>query len=75
MTTKCQPLIAFCIGLVLLVVTAPLMAEDNDPRMTPLVKAVQRVKTSVVNIHTEKTTYPDDALFAGDKPRKVSGMG
>ncbi|MCA9042135.1 MAG: trypsin-like peptidase domain-containing protein [Planctomycetaceae bacterium] len=61
--------------MVLFVVAAPLMAEDQDPRMTPLVRAVQRVKASVVNIHTEKTTYPDETLFAGDKPRKVSGMG
>ncbi|QDU82235.1 Putative serine protease HhoB precursor [Polystyrenella longa] len=75
MTTKCQTLIAFCIGMVLFVIAAPLMAEETDPRMTPLVRAVQRVQTSVVNIHTEKTTYPDEALFAGDKPRKVSGMG
>ncbi|MAT15841.1 MAG: serine protease [Planctomyces sp.] len=62
-------------GMVLIVATAPLMAEDANPRLTPLVRAVQRVKTSVVNIHTEKTNYPDEALFAGDKPRKVSGMG
>ena len=34
-------------------------AEDGGRRETPLVRAVQQSRRSVVNIHTEKTT-PED---------------
>ena len=44
-------------------------------RMTPLVKAVTRVNPSVVNIHSEKTSYNGESLFQSGRGRKVSGMG
>ncbi|QDT35941.1 trypsin-like peptidase domain-containing protein [Stratiformator vulcanicus] len=47
----------------------------DDPRETPLVRAVKRVKSAVVNIHSEKTTYDDGSVFAPRKGRKVNGMG
>lgn len=42
--------------------------------MTPVVRAIERVKNSAVNIHSEKTTF-GDSLFANGKGRKVNGMG
>jgi len=47
----------------------------SDRRATPLVRAVQRAKASVVNIHSVKTTYSNDSLFTASKGRKVNGMG
>ncbi len=49
----------------------------GNPRLTPLVRAVQRTRPSVINIHTEKTAYDTgDALFQqSDAGRKVNGMG
>ncbi|MFN9719352.1 MAG: trypsin-like peptidase domain-containing protein [Planctomycetota bacterium] len=66
----------------LMVVTAILsllptlaLAEEN-PRETPLVRAVRESRKSVVNIHTEKSTSEDkDARFFTARPRKVTGMG
>ncbi|MCA9116986.1 MAG: trypsin-like peptidase domain-containing protein [Planctomycetaceae bacterium] len=60
------------IFLVMMVATA--QAADN-PRETPLVKAVKRARTAVVNIHSEKTATGGDALFGNGKNRKISGMG
>lgn len=47
----------------------------SDVRKTPLVRAIERAKTSVVNIHSEKTARTDDSLFGSGKNRKVNGMG
>jgi len=44
----------------------------SERRLTPLVKAVQRVESSVVNIHTEKTQVKDPVFGT---PKKVNGMG
>lgn len=44
-------------------------------RMTPLVKAVAHISPSVVNIHSEKTSYNGESLFQSGRGRKVSGMG
>ncbi len=44
-------------------------------RVTPIVKAVQRVRTATVNIHSEKRAKPTDALFSVNKDRKINGMG
>lgn len=59
---------------VLAILCAGASAHAANLRETPLVRAVKRAKTSVVNIHSQKTTYENDALFAG-KGRKVNGMG
>ncbi len=47
-------------------------ASASELRRTPLVKAVQRVEASIVNIHTEKL-QAKDAVFGTTK--KVNGMG
>ncbi len=48
----------------------------DDPRQTPLVRAVQKSKKSVVNIHTERMSVEDkDSRFFSSKSRKVTGMG
>ena len=44
-------------------------------RETPLVRAVQRAKDSVVNIHSEKTSRNNEGLFTSSRGRKVNGMG
>ena len=40
-----------------------------------MVRAIQRAKNSVVNIHSEKTARHSDTLFSVGRNRKVSGMG
>ncbi len=48
----------------------------NENRETPLVKAVQQCRKSVVNIHTEKLAADDkEARFFSGKARKITGMG
>lgn len=48
----------------------------NENRETPLVKAVQQCRKSVVNIHTEKMAADDkEARFFSGKARKITGMG
>ena len=47
-----------------------------EGRETPLVKAVQQCRQSVVNIHTERFAADDkESRFFASKPRKVTGMG
>lgn len=49
---------------------------DGNLRETPLVRAVQTSRKSVVNIHTEKKAAEDkEARFFSPKSRKVTGMG
>ena len=51
----------------------------DNPRETPLVKAIRRARPAVVNIHSEKTApyYPADAAFgvSPQRARKINGMG
>lgn len=50
--------------------------DASDLRMTPIVKAVQRVRPAVVNIQGEKTLGPNDPGFhGGDADQRVNGMG
>lgn len=49
--------------------------QASDARMTPQVKAVERARASVVNIHSERTSRDRDLVFDGGAPRKVNGMG
>jgi serine protease Do len=53
------------------------VGRADDPRETPLVRAVKRARPAVVNIHSEKTAYAPDPAFASasKKGRKVNGMG
>ena len=48
----------------------------GDARDTPLVRAVQQSRKSVVNIHTERMSDEEkDSKFFSSKSRKVTGMG
>ncbi|MHC2066613.1 S1C family serine protease [Bremerella sp. T1] len=49
-------------------------ARGSELRMTPIVKAVQSAKASIVNIHGHKTVSTVSAV-GGDTPRQVNGMG
>ena len=50
--------------------------KAGDARDTPLVRAVQLSRKSVVNIHTERMSAEDkDSKFFSSKSRKVTGMG
>jgi len=60
--------------IALLFVAAASVGSASELRMTPLVRAVQRARPSVVNIHSVKTTLGDE-LFGSGKRRKVNGMG
>lgn len=44
-------------------------------RETPTVRAIQKAKGSVANIHSEKITEDGGSLFSPDRSRKVNGMG
>ena len=71
------PLSRWLIPVLLVVGTAqsPCLAE-SAARQTPLVKAVQQCRRSVVNLHTERTDTDDaDSRFFSHKPRKITGMG
>jgi serine protease Do len=61
-----------CAVLALFCLCAPSFSSDRE---TPLVRAVKRAKSCVVNIHSEKTAHRDETLFPNARDRKVSGMG
>jgi serine protease Do len=65
-------------GLMLVSATSVVGAEPspNSPRMTPVVKAVKRVRPAVVNLHSQKTA-PGSASLAGAMANsgRMSGMG
>jgi serine protease Do len=51
-------------------------ALASELRVTPIVKAFQSAKASVVNIHGQKTvTAAEDSATRSDSPRRVNGMG
>src|SRR6185369_11047828 len=55
--------------------TWPSLSAASPARETHAVRAVQRVKSSVVSIHTEKLAPADrDGIHTGP-PRKINGMG
>ena len=60
---------------VLLLAWIGTVGEASEHRETPLVRAVKRARSAVVNINTEKTAPAGDALFSSGKSRKVNGMG
>lgn len=61
--------------LTVFAVSTPATRADN-PRITPLVKAVEHCRQFVVNIHTEKNASAEgESRFFNQKSRRVSGMG
>lgn len=68
----------FLAVVMLTMVTAAIAApaRGNDPRITPLVTAVEACQESVVNIHTEKNSTKDtESRFFTPKVQRISGMG
>ena len=63
------------IWMMMLVLSFASMAHATERRNTALVTAVQKVRMSVVNIHSEKTASSKDTLFVASRGRKVNGMG
>jgi serine protease Do len=57
---------------------AALPVASGNPRRTALVEMIERVKDSVVNIHSERTVAAppvDDAYSLQSTPNRVNGMG
>ena len=53
----------------------PGLAAASDQRWTPIVKAAQKAKLSVVSIRGEKTVLPGPQTSVTEAPRRVNGMG
>ncbi|MGO9115659.1 MAG: trypsin-like peptidase domain-containing protein [Thermoguttaceae bacterium] len=53
----------------------PGLAAASEQRITPIVKAAQKAKPSVVSIRGEKTILPGPQTTGNDAPRRVNGMG
>ncbi|MGA2255583.1 MAG: trypsin-like peptidase domain-containing protein, partial [Thermoguttaceae bacterium] len=51
------------------------LATASDQRLTPIVKAAQKAKPSVVSIRGEKTVLPGPQTGANEAPKRVNGMG
>ena len=69
---------AACVSLVSLacLLLLPVPGSGSQLRQTPIVKAVQRARPSVVNIRGEKTVAVTDvSLGHGEAGRRVNGMG
>jgi len=54
---------------------SPLASDASSLRETPLVKAVKRAQTAVVNIHTEKSSDESNSIFGTTNRGKINGMG
>jgi serine protease Do len=66
--------LAAIVSTALLGLSAPQSSTASEPRRTAIVEAVERARTSIVNIHGEKTVDSADARN-GDVKRRVNGMG
>jgi len=72
---RCLSIQGSLTGLVLAFVLA-LPAAATDQRVTPIVKAVQKARPAVVNIHSEKTLSAPDTRYGHlETTRRVNGMG
>jgi serine protease Do len=65
------------LALALLAPALPPAASASNPRRTPVVEAVERVRPAVVNIHSERMVRTGNAdAFAQSAPaNRVNGMG
>src|SRR5438309_2024928 len=67
-----------CVGVACLTATLSAVAPvaGSELRRTATVRAVERARPSIVNIHGQKTLAPnDDGFRPGDTPQRVNGMG
>jgi serine protease Do len=69
-----RPLASCLCAFALLAGSSAFCSELAESRRTPAVKAIERAKHSVVNIHSEKSADDADSLLPG-KDRKINGMG
>ena len=56
----------------------PRVSRDWNPRRTPVVEAVKRVRAAVVNIHSERTVQgpvPEELFGTAPSQSRVNGMG
>src|SRR5262245_22643066 len=56
----------------------PVSLSAGNPRRSPIVEVVERVKDAVVNIHSERTVSghePNDIFGMSATPSRVNGMG
>ncbi len=58
-----------------LAVTGPTTAAGSEPRRDEVVAMVERVKSAVVNIHSERVSAGDDAFSRAAGPQRINGMG
>jgi serine protease Do len=61
-------------ALLVLIFAVASRASEN-PRETPVVRALKKARRAVVNIHSEKISRGGDPVFGTLRPRKVNGMG
>lgn len=69
---------AVCIGLISLATWLSLLpkaAAASPLRQTPLVKAIQRARPSIVNIRGEKTVARANSQSLAEEGQRVNGMG
>lgn len=65
----------FQFGLILMICVSQL-ASGSERRQTPLVNAVEKAQTAVVNIHTQKDRTEINSVFsASNGGNKINGMG
>jgi serine protease Do len=48
---------------------------DASERFTPIVRAIEAARPSVVNIHGRKTVRAENASYGGETVKQVNGMG
>jgi serine protease Do len=75
-TSNVFRLFLLCLGVSYLTLLAePRFSAGSELRRNPIVKAVQNVRSSVVNIRGEKTVTHNADQTAGAEARHVNGMG
>jgi serine protease Do len=62
-------------GQALLPASLSPVAQASENRFTPLVRAIETAKPSVVNIHGRKTVRAENASYGSDAVKQVNGMG
>jgi len=77
---RCLGAVAFALAAfgTSLPVRATLPVAAGNPRRTPLVEVIDRVKDCIVNIHSERTVapaQPDETYSLQTAPNRVNGMG
>ena len=74
-SVRCRFLVASAFVWVLLIGLLVGRSVGSELRMTPIVKAVQSVRYSVVNIRGEKLVAAESPSTTGVDQRRVNGMG